>query len=125
METDIPPDVLKFVLKHIDTLEQLEVLLLVSALPDREWTGDDVYQVVKTNPNLVKKRLEEFTAKGFLVRAGEGYRYAPQNDEIARQIANVASFYKLGRHRLIELIYSPTTEEMRGFSEAFRFRKRE
>jgi hypothetical protein len=42
MEAGIPVEVRQFVEKYIRSLDQLEVLLLVSALPDREWTVDDV-----------------------------------------------------------------------------------
>ena len=64
MEARIPEEVRRFIATHITSLEQLEVLLLVNALPDREWSADAVYQVVKTNPALVAQRLEEFSQGG-------------------------------------------------------------
>lgn len=125
MEGDIPDEVRQFVSRHIQSLEQLEVLLLVSALPDRDWTVESVFQVVQTNRALVEKRLEEFVSSGFMVKAPDGsYRYAPKSETIARQLASTAGFYKLSRHKIVELIYSGG-DDIRKFSDAFRFKKPE
>jgi hypothetical protein len=125
MEASIPEEVRRFIATHITSLEQLEVLLLVSALPDREWSAEAVYQVVKTNPALVAQRLEEFSQRGLMTRAGEPplYRYAPNSDDVARPIATLASFYKMSRHKVVELIYSPGRDQAREFSQAFRFKR--
>ncbi len=42
MEAGIPEEVRQFVGKYIRSLDQLEVLLLVSALTDLEWSVADV-----------------------------------------------------------------------------------
>lgn len=118
----------RFVAAHIRTLEQLEVLLLVSALPDRDWTADEVYQVVKTNPGLVVQRLEEFASRGLLTAGTSNprtYRFSPRTEDLGRQVASLSSFYKMARHKIVELIYSPEIDEMRAFSDAFRIKRRE
>jgi hypothetical protein len=125
VENEIPKEVIRFFAEHIASLEQLEVLLLVSALPDRDWTTDAVFQVVQTNRDVVQKRLDEFVARGMLAKSDAGYRYAPKTDSLARQIAAVSQLYKLRRHKLIELIYSPRDEDLRMFSDAFKFRKKD
>jgi hypothetical protein len=123
-EREIPVEVRRFVGKHIGSLEQLEVLLLVSALPDRDWTVDAVFQVVQTNRPLVQQRLDEFVRENLMVVNPDGtYRYAPKSDAMARDIAATATFYKLSRHKIVEMIYSPKTDDIRAFSDAFRFKK--
>ena len=94
MEASITEEVRRFIATHITSLEQLEVLLLVSALPDREWSADAVYQVVKTNPALVTQRLEEFAQRGMMIRSGEPpiYRYAP-NSDAAYSFCSLAHFF--------------------------------
>lgn len=123
MANEIPQEVIQFIGEQIQTLEQLEVLLLVAALPDRVWTADGVFQVVQTNRDVVLQRLEEFVKRGLMTKGDEGYRYAPKSESLARQIASTSHIYKLRRHKLIELIYSPRDEELRRFSEAFKFKK--
>ena len=41
-----PEAVRSFILEHINSVEQLEVLLLLKNQPDREWTAEAVSQAV-------------------------------------------------------------------------------
>jgi hypothetical protein len=123
-EGEIPSEVRGFVSKHIRSLEQLEVLLLVSALPDKDWTVDAVFHVVQTNRPLVRQRLDEFVRDGLMVRQPEdAYRYAPKSEALAHDIVAVGNFYKLSRHKVIEMIYASPPDDIRKFSDAFRFKK--
>lgn len=121
----IPSEVENFIALHIKSLDQLEVLLLLAALPDREWSVDAVYQVVKSSRQAVSQRLDEFVTKGLIARgeAPDTYRYCPQTDETANAISQLGAVYKTSRHKILELIYSSKNDAVKGFSEAFRFRK--
>lgn len=120
----IPEEVRRFIARYVGSLEQLEVLMLVSALPDRDWTVDNVFSVVQTNRALVQQRLDEFVKQGMMMLGSEGtYRFAPASEQLAKDIHAVASFYKSSRHKVVEMIYSPKTDDIRAFSDAFRFKK--
>ena len=119
----------QFVEKYIRSLDQLEVLLLVSALPDREWSVNDVYNVVRSSPGAVEERLEFFTAAGIFHRTEKPptYRFQPRTEEMARVISSLSAAYKLSRHRVVAFIYSPTRgdDPMTSFTDAFRFKKKD
>ncbi len=125
VESEVTEEVRQFISRYIGSLDQLEVLLLVSALPDREWSVDAVYQIVKSNPATVSERLEEFVVAGLLTRSGDPplYRYGPRTEELARQISSLGAIYKMSRHKIIEVIYSPRDDALKGFADAFRWRK--
>ena len=127
MEQNIPFEVIQFVGKHIRSLDQLEVLLLVSALPDREWSVAGVDSVIRSNPESVSRWLEGFVQARILSRSGNTglYRYQPSSDQIARNVATLGATYKMGRHRIVELIYSGQPDAIKSFSDAFRIRKPE
>ncbi len=129
MEGSIPEEVCQFVGKYIRTLDQLEVLLLVSALPDREWSVNEVYQIVLSSPAVVTERLESLVNAGMLSRAKEPpvYRYQPKNEELARAVPALGAAYKSSRHRIVELIYAPSRPDdpLTSFSEAFRFKRKD
>jgi DNA-binding HxlR family transcriptional regulator len=129
MEAGISEEVRQFVAKYIRTLDQLEVLLLVSALPDREWSATEVYNVVMSSPAVVTDRLESLVHSGMLSRTQQPpvYRYQPKDKEMAQAISAVAAAYKLSRHRIVELIYSlPRSEDpMTNFSDAFKFKRKD
>jgi hypothetical protein len=127
MEGGIPADVAQFVAKHIQSLDQLEVLLLVSALPDREWTVEEVYNVVRTSPTVVAERLEQFVNAGMFSRTAQPpvYRYQPRTQAMSETISKLSGAYKLSRHRIVELIYAtPRADDpLKGFTDAFRFKR--
>ena len=129
MEGSVSPEVRQFVEKYIRSLDQLEVLLLVSALPDREWSVTDVYNVVRSSPGAVEERLEFFTAAGVFHRTDNPptYWFQPRTVEIARVISSLSAAYKLSRHRVVAFIYSPARvdDPMTSFSDAFRFKKKD
>ncbi len=129
MESTIPVEVSQFVEKHIRSLDLLEVLLLVSALPDREWSVDDVYNIVRTSPAVVAERLEYLTSAGIFSRTAQPlvYRYQPRTEELARAISSLSGTYKSSRHRIVEMIYapSPTDYALKEFTEAFRLKRKD
>ena len=125
MELDIPVEVRQFVAQYIGSLEQLEVLLLVSALPDRQWSADAVYKVVLSNPAVVAKRLEDFVKSGLLRGSGDPplYQYAPATEELGNQVAALSAVYKISRHKIVELIYTSTSNPLKAFSDAFKLKR--
>jgi hypothetical protein len=125
VELEVTEEVRQFIGRYIGSLDQLEVLLLVSALPDREWSVDAVYQIVKSNPAIVTQRLEQFVAAGLLTASGTPplYRYGPRTEDLSRQISSLGAIYKMSRHKIIDVIYSPKNDALKGFADAFRWKK--
>ena len=60
-----------FIAEEMKSLEQLEILLLVSGNPHKWWSAATVYEVVKSNPASVAGRLSELAARG-MVRKESG-----------------------------------------------------
>lgn len=128
-EGDITKAIKQFLERYIRSLDQLEVLLLVSALPDREWSVDEVYNVVRSSPGVVRERLDYFTAAGMLsCTTGDvpvRYRFQPRNADMQATIAALSTAYKISRHKIVELIYSRPEpgDPLIDFSDAFRLKK--
>jgi len=78
----LSPAVKQLLARHIGSVEQLEVLLLLRGSPERAWTSAEVYDVIRSSPASVSQRLEAFTVAGFLTKE-EGppvrFRYAPNH----------------------------------------------
>ena len=119
-------DVRQFIFDRIDSVEQLEVLLLLRRDDEREWHADAVSRELRTNLSSVGKRLEHLAVLGLirLVSAIEPktYRYDPQTPELARLVDLVDEAYRVRRHLVFELIFSPA-KRARGFADAFRVNK--
>jgi len=124
-----PPDgldagVRDLVLRHIASIEQLEVLLLLRQAPTLDWTPDAVASILNGHPVSVADRMAALERAGFLRRSDTSdvrYRYSP-GDDLGRQVDGLAAAYKERRVTVVSLIASKPLENMRAFSDAFRVR---
>jgi len=125
MSEGITEEVRSFLLQHVDSVEKLEVLLLVRSQPDRDWTADQIAAELRTDPRSARLRLDDLRGSG-LVAAGEaGARYLPRTPALARAVEATASAYRTHRVAVVTLIFSRPTERIRSFADAFRLRKEE
>jgi DNA-binding transcriptional ArsR family regulator len=123
---EIAKPVRDFIARFIDSVELLEVLLLLRAAPDKVWTPEEVARALTSTPDSVTLRLDELERRN-LVRADQAgeksFRYSPANDETNRRVDEVAEAYARRRTTVIGLIFSGPSEGVRGFSDAFRLRE--
>lgn len=122
---ELPDEVERFIAEHVDTLEQLEILLLLRAQRSREFTADAVTAELRLGPATAPERLAALAARGFLSCQGVPplYRYAP-NPATDQVIGALASVYAERRVAVITRIFSPRTDSVRSFADAFKLRRR-
>jgi hypothetical protein len=127
-EEPIPEIVRRFIIEHINSVESLEVLLLLSAGTIREYTAEEVSQVLRTSLESAAARLRELHQTKVLARVETAqalkYRFDPSAPG-ANVVADLEKVYKTRRVSVISFIYSNPTDPLRAFSEAFRLRKDE
>jgi len=123
MESRVPAHVRAFIHEHIDSVEQLEVLLLVRAHPGREWSAREVADELRIDPGSAEQRLEDLVRVGLLADGSAGVRYAPETPELARQVDELAQLYQSHRVAIISVIFSRPSERIRSFADAFRIRR--
>ncbi len=122
-ESGVPAPVKRFIAGHIDSVGQLEVLLLLRAAADKEWTAPEVARALVTNLDSVTEFLRRLNADGLLSRTGEQFRYSPADEEVERAVDGVAESYAKYRVAVIGLIFSKPGDHVREFPEAFRLRR--
>jgi hypothetical protein len=124
-QPSLTPEVRGFVGEHIDSAEQLEILLLLHRDPDRRWTAQEVSQAIYTVPASALMRLERLVAEGFATSSGEAdptYVYEPRSEEIRRQVAALSDAFRKDRVAVIKLIFSRPPDPLQSFADAFRLR---
>ena len=120
----IPPRVQRFIATHIDSIEKLEVLLLLRTQAQREWTARDVSLELRIAESSAATRLADLTARRLVMQPGEGrYRYGPANPDDAQDVASLAETYSTRRVSVISFIFSKPLEKVRGFADAFRLKR--
>jgi hypothetical protein len=121
--TDIPADVRRFIVDHVHSVEQLEILLLLHRHPARWWTASDVNAEIRTSLASADDRLRDLAERGLAgVDAGTPprYRFAPAEGATAVLVSRVAETYREHRVSVVTLIYSKPSDAVRDLAEAFR-----
>ena len=116
----------RFLLQCIDSVEQLEVLLLLHRAPGDAWNTEAVAQALYSNPESIARRLAGLHANGLVTPVPpSSYRYHPKSAELADTVTLLAHTYRQRRVAVITVIASKPMENVRAFSEAFRIRKKD
>jgi predicted transcriptional regulator of viral defense system len=120
----LPADVHRFLHEHIESVEHLEVLLLLSRTSERGWSVAEVAEALYSHPSSIKLRLGRLVGQGLLREIEEGcYRYSPRTIELRTTVQRVAESYHDRRVAVITLIASKPLDNVRAFSDAFRIRR--
>lgn len=122
MAEGFSPAVHRIVERHIQSVAQLEVLLLLHRQRESSWTAAEVAEELRIDDAWAASQLEELVAGGFLKRDDQGFRYAPR-EELAAGVAELEAAYRDRRVSLITLIFSKPVDKVRLFADAFRLRK--
>ena len=126
MSEQLSPAVRRLLSRHIRSVEQLEVLLLLHGQPSRFWSAKEVYDVVRSSESSIVERLSAFTKLGFLVEENGSpptFRYAPQEQDLRSAVDEAAIAYRTWRIRVIEAIFAPEVDPVQSFADAFKLRK--
>lgn len=110
---------------HIDSIEKLEVLLLLRNRAERPWTASEVALELRITEASSSARMEDLAASALLVSNGgkpPAYRFSPAHSEDVRSIAELAMTYSERRVSVITFIFSKPQERVRGFADAFLLR---
>ena len=122
MDDVIPPEVREFIIRHIDSVSQLEALLMLHAHPEENWEVGRIASRVYASDRELGVVLDRFAAEGFLARESEFYRYHADDPAIDRTIAELARCYASHLIPVTNMIHSKP-RGMRSFSDAFKLRK--
>lgn len=119
-------DLDQFIAEEIQSLEQVEILLLLSGHPQKRWSALDVYNVVKSNPASVEARLRELTTRGLLRQETQGeirFQFAPAQENLWKVVHELRDAYKERPVKVVQAIYSKPPDAVQEFARAFRVRK--
>ena len=115
-----------FIALYIDSVELLEILLLLRAAPEKEWRADEVAKALTSTPDSTQLRLHDLARKDLARMTGgeqESFRYSPASEDVDLRVDQVAEAYAKRRTTVIGLIFSGPSEGVRGFADAFKLRE--
>ena len=92
----LPQDVNQFLEEYIDSVEQLEALILLSEEPGRTWTATEVSQRLRTSRGSVVIRLAALVETGLLQQTDDTFSYMATG-VTDRRVRDLASCFKSRR----------------------------
>ena len=119
MTDKVPEEVREFLLECIDSVAQLEALLLLRESP-REWDIPSLARRLYIEETEAAKILSSLVACELTVTDGTLFRYHARDDDHKRLVEQVANTYARYLVPVTRLIHD---KGIRNFANAFKFRK--
>lgn len=121
--TEVPEHVRRFIVEAIDSVPELEALLLLRTARDRRWSPEDAGARLYVSLPVATHVLSALAARGLLVAEDDTFRYAPMRPELEAVIADVATAYSAHLIAVTRLIHGKPAPSVLQFADAFRLRK--
>jgi hypothetical protein len=122
-EERIPSIVRGLIAERLDSIPELEAVLLFRENPRREWTAEEAGKRLYVSATVAEYILRRLCEQGFFVAAGDTYRYQPECDEVAAAVEQLAVAYRGHLVEVTEVVHSKPGKNIRDFANAFRLRK--
>jgi len=113
-----------FIVNYIDSVEQVEILILLFVSHPKPWTVTEITERILSTPSSVGQRIKLLVQQNFLVQNGEQYSFNTANTH-AGVLPLLVEAYKDRRIRVIEAIFSKPVDRLRDFSDAFKINKKD
>ena len=126
MTDDFPLELRQFIDRNIESIVQLEMLLLLRQDPNRGWDADQIAKSLYIPAEMSGALIADLSRRGFvkpLAAAEAKYSYQPADAEADLLIGQLAKFYEERRVAVVSLIYSKPVNKVQTFADAFRLRK--
>jgi hypothetical protein len=93
--TGLPGDVRRFLDRYIDSVQQLEVLLLARRAPGRNWSAEDMARELYGERDAITHCFERLLGSGLLRESPAGFfQYAPRSAGLDLAVGRIAEVYR-------------------------------
>lgn len=123
----LPSDVIKFIDENIESIDQLEILRILSEDRQREWREAELASEVQAKVPAVHTAISAMQSRGLLAVTTDGLgiacRCGPQTPELEALVNRLLQVYKERPVTMIKVVYERAKDPLRAFADAFRIRK--
>jgi hypothetical protein len=87
--SDVSPAVRTLITKHISSVAQLELILLLRHTPDRWWTPEELSHELRTEPVWLERALSDLCSRGMCeesAESGRRFRFRPNTPAIEQTL---------------------------------------
>jgi hypothetical protein len=120
----LPAELREFLASHIDSIAELEALLLVRESRDAVWDVQSLAKRLYIDEQQATEVLSQLGAHGFVEGDADGCRYAPASQDLDRLAGLLADYYRRHLIPITELVHAKT-RRIRQFADAFKLKKKD
>jgi hypothetical protein len=102
----LPGDVRRLVRRHVRSVGELDLLVLLHGDPAREWTADELCETLRCPPTWAEMQLESLGAAGLAVGEEGRWRYAPAEPALERATDALARAYRTRKAEVVRLVFA-------------------
>jgi predicted transcriptional regulator len=119
----IPDNVLQFIAERIDSVPQLEALLLLWENAQRPWTEEELAARIYVSRAAAVQILQSLQRQNLVTSESARYQYNSQWDPTRQVMPEVAAAYSRHLVQLATFIHSRASTAVREFARAFDLKK--
>lgn len=127
MTDPVPDDVRRFLDANVESVDQLEILRVLSEDPGRGRAVAELAAEIQAAPDAAAADVAALEARGLLTATGRGRdavaRHGGRTPALDGEVARLLAAYRERPVTMIRLVYARATERLRAFSDAFKLRK--
>lgn len=123
-DSPIPPDVCAFILRNIDSIAEVEALVLLRSEPDVCWDVAAIAARLYVTEATACSVLEKLHVLGVAAGGQGGSRYVCASEDLEVSVACLIDSYRRYLVPVTNLIHSKSASRVREFADAFHFTKR-
>lgn len=119
-------DVYRFILNQIDSVPQMEALLLVWESRPKKWIERELAERLYIDIEVVRNIMQELVRRRLLAvdtQAARQYFYESKSGGLDDLIEAVAATYRRDLVRVSTFIHTKASSAVRDFAKAFKFTK--
>jgi transcription initiation factor IIE alpha subunit len=119
-------EVYRFILNQIDSVPQMETLLLVWESLPKKWAESEIAERLYVGTDAVRNIMQELVRRRLLApdaRSARQYFYESKSEDLDGLIEAVAATYRQDLVRVSTFIHTKTSSAVRDFAKAFKFTK--
>ncbi|HEV2322992.1 MAG TPA: hypothetical protein VGS10_03470 [Terracidiphilus sp.] len=116
----------RFIVDEIDSVPQLEALLLFWNNRPKVWSCESMAKALYVSPDVTREILKHLVQRRLIAEmngAGEEFALATEDEERQHLLASVDIVYRRELVRISNMIHSKASRGVRDFANAFRFKK--
>jgi predicted transcriptional regulator len=120
--TSLSDELFSFIGSSFRSVWALELLLLLKR-EHRSWSREELITTLRASELVVNKAIDELVAAGLISVEGDGARYMPVSEDIAKNVKLVEKVYSARPDAVRRAIVSASASGATAFADAFRLRK--